>query len=1021
MSAEGADFLCSSEFFIYTLLMADFTKIFRIDSETDLPEFESKGTLYTHLPTALEAYHLANDDTENLFAFIFPTVPESSRGTPHILEHSVLSGSDRYPVKDPFVQLMKGSMNTFLNAMTFPDKTVYPASSVVERDFFNLLAVYADAVFFPLLKKEIFLQEGIRFIPREEGELPSVTGVVFNEMQGNYSDAESIAGEYSYRPLFPGSPYRFDSGGEPWEMPLLTFEDFTRFHRENYHPSGCRLFLYGNISAEKTLTFLHDGYLSRFSERFGKKAGIEAAGRWEEPKSFRYTVPAEEDPKEGTGATVIMSWLDGETPDPERLLVAEIVAEALLSNPGSPLRKAVVESGLGEDLSPVSGIDSHLRQLVFAVGLRGTRGEHRERFESLVIKTLADLASEGIPERVIEGAMRTVEFRNREIRGGAPFGLRLFARAVRGWFHGLSPETSLVFKRPMAEIREKYGREEGFFERWIRNELVDNPHRATVLIEPDQNHEREMKKRLEDSIARMWKGMSDKERKQVDEDNRRLKAFQETPDSPEALAAIPSLTREDVPRKVVLLPTEELGEEGGVRFFRHSLYTNGVAYADIGFDTSTLTEEELSYVPIFSKCVDSLGLPDMSYDELSTELTILTGGFSRFYETSGHIDPFAEHLYFRLKTLPRDFGEAVDLMKRMLLETDFGNFRRLKDVLLEMRNDLRGSIIPRGHTYASAHSAANLSASFAVEERWKGLRQYLFITETAERMDLGRLSATLESIREKLIRQGSAACNVTAEEEFLGEAETVMRRFFSSLPSSGGAAKERAPREPAGGEEHGAGTPDVVTVPAQIGFAGVALPAAEYRSRDHALESILAHILKTGYLWEKIRMEGGAYGASAGANGTERAFLFSSYRDPRAAESLGVFRSALEKIRDEGIDQATLDKALIALVGNELKPLAPGTKGFVGFRRHLYEITDGQRQNKLEAMIAAETDDIREAARGLAERYETAYKTLLVNSETADKLESTGKRIRLPSAYSSSREARKGSDLILPAMISWKE
>ena len=985
--------------------MADFKELFRIESETDLPEYESKGTLYTHLPTGLEAYHLANGDTENLFAFIFPTVPASSRGTPHILEHSVLSGSAKYPVKDPFVQLMKGSMNTFLNAMTFPDKTVYPASSVVERDFFNLLAVYADAVFFPLLKKEIFLQEGVRFIPRGEGELPAVTGVVFNEMQGNYSDAESIAGEYSYRPLFPGSPYRFDSGGEPWEMPLLTFEDFTRFHRENYHPSRCRLFLYGNISAEKTLTFLHGEYLSRFTGEAGEAAALPETGRWKKPKYFRYTVPADENRGEGAGATIIMSWLDGKTADPERLLVAEIVAEALLSNPGSPLRKAVVESGLGEDLSPVSGIDSHLKELIFAVGLRGTKGENRDSFEALVIKTLGDLASEGIPERILEGAMRTVEFRNREIRGGAPFGLRLFARAVRGWFHGLSPETSLEFKRPMAEIRQKYGRERGFFEGWIRDELVNNPHRATVLIEPDRNHEGEMKKRLEDAISLMWNSMNEEERKEDDEDNRRLQLFPETPDSPEDLRTIPGLTRQDVPEKIVLLPTEERDTEFGVRFFRHLLYTNGVAYTDLGFDTSILTEEELSYIPLFSKCVDSLGLPGMSYDELSTELAVLTGGFSRFYETSGHADPFAEHLYFRLKALPRDFPHAVELMKRMILEADFGNSRRLKDVLLEMRNDMRSSIIPRGHTYASARSAARLSASFAVEDRWKGLSQYLFINDLAEKMDLGGLSRTLESIRRKLIRRSSAVCNITAEEDFAGDAESAMRRFFSSLPGGTDGKMGRTPLGFSGKPEDGAPRkavpeaapgPDAVIVPAQVGFAGAALPAAEYRSPDHARESMLAHILKTGYLWEKIRMEGGAYGASAGANGTERAFLFSSYRDPRAVNSLEVFRGALEKIRDDGIDQSTLDKALIALVGNELKPLAPGTKGFVGFRRRLYGITDEQRQSKLEAMLAASPNDLREAAGRLAAAYEAAPKTLLVNPETAESLDGTGERLRLP-------------------------
>jgi len=380
---------------------------FVLQSVTRVPEYESTGLLFLHEPTGCTVYHLHNDDEENLFSFIFKTPPTDSRGTAHIIEHAVLSGSREYPIKDPFLAPSRVSMNTFLNAMTYPDKTMYPASSTVKKDFFNLLEVYGDSVLFPLLRRETFHQEGRRYYFDDAGAL-EVDGVVYNEMKGNYSSHDSIAGEWSYRSLFPDSAYRFDSGGEPEEIRDLTYDEFVAFHRRWYHPSNCRIFLYGDIPPEETLRVLHDRFLSHFGEAGNgdrRESLLEPQPRWESPRSFRLTSPAAEGDETAGKTTITMNWLTASVFDPLMVLSLEVLTEILLGHSGSPLQKAIVDSGLGEDLSPVSGLDTHTMELVFTVGLRGTDPDRRDAFEALVIGVLGRLVADGIPADVVEGAL----------------------------------------------------------------------------------------------------------------------------------------------------------------------------------------------------------------------------------------------------------------------------------------------------------------------------------------------------------------------------------------------------------------------------------------------------------------------------------------------------------------------------------------------------------------------------------------------------------------------------------------
>ena len=572
---------------------------FRVKRTREVPEYKSRGILLEHQVTGCQVYHLVNEEPENLFAYVFKTPPRDSKGTSHIIEHSVLSGSRRFPIKDPFVALMKGSMNTFLNAMTYPDKTVYPASSTVEKDFFNLLEVYTDAVFFPLLRREIFHQEGRR-VELDANLNPSIEGVVYNEMKGNYSNHESIVGEWSYRLLFPESVYRFDSGGEPSAIRDLGYDEFVEFHRQWYHPSNCKIFLYGNIDTAKILGFIEEHALSEFS-KLEVDASITHQPRWSAPISMDRTSPLAEGDSPVGKASITLNWLTIMIDDPYSVLALEVLDEILLGNPGAPMHKLIVESGLGEDLSPVSGIDTNTMEVVFSFGIRGSDSEKKDSFEKLVLDELERLTVDGIPRDVIEGALRRVEFRNREIKGGVPFGLRLMGKSLRGWLHDSEPESTLEFE-PWMEKLKKDAEYEGYFEKLIRTSFLENVHRATVIVTPSENHAKEELEEFSAWAESTKKGLTEENVKEIQEDLKGWSHFQETPDKPEDLDRVPCLSIEDAPRKVEGIDTKEL-EIKQVQTYTLDQFTNGIVYIDISFDIVDLETKLLKVLPLLARCV----------------------------------------------------------------------------------------------------------------------------------------------------------------------------------------------------------------------------------------------------------------------------------------------------------------------------------------------------------------------------------------------------------------------------------
>ncbi|MFP4374283.1 MAG: insulinase family protein [Spirochaetaceae bacterium] len=972
---------------------------FRPISTTTLAEYRSEGRLFRHEATGCEVYHVHNDDPENLFAFIFKTPPADSTGVAHILEHTVLCGSRRYPLKDPFLVLMRGSMNTFLNAMTFPDKTVYPASSPVEADLFNIMKVYGDAVFFPLLKPEMFAQEGHRLQFDDEGNLER-TGIVYNEMKGNYSSHDSIAGEWSMRSLLPDTPYGYDSGGDPAEIPDLTYEQFRDFHRRYYHPSNARIFLYGNIESERYLAFIEDEFLSAFSGAAteggpaggpeGGPAGGAASSpaaevvipfqpRRSEPVRLTRTYPVDAEDAESR-SSVTLNWLLPPVTDSFQTLAVEVLAEILLGHSGSPLYRAVSESPLGEDLSAPTGIETELLEMGFSVGMRGTEADRADEIEELILGELRRLAREGIDPELVTAALRTVEFRNREIKGG-PFGLRLMRKALRGWLHGETPEQTLEFTRWFEELRRAVDTRPRFFEELIEEHLLENRHRSTLIVVPDADEARRRREAEEAELARTAESMAEAEREAVREAQERLLALQSEPDAPEDIAKVPFLTVDDLPREVEIIPVERTEAAEGVPLLVHRLFTNGVAYVDIAFDLDAVPDHLTDYLMLYTAAATDCGLTDMSYEDLARELATHTGGLSLQLDAGTRADEESDirrYLYIRLKALPRSLPEAFGLLEGVLLRPNFSDEERLGTVLRELRNDFRSSVLPSGHSYVGLRSARALSKTARIEERWKGLSQLLFLEQLSEE-DTASVAARLEELRGALIAGAAMTLAVTAEDESSDEVAAQTRAFVARLRRGD---PEQSPPPAAAGTTAAGDTGEVprwesILVSAGVNYVGASVEAAHLSEPEHVPEAVLAHLLRTGFLWEEIRMKGGAYGAMAGTRALERVFSFASYRDPNIAETLERFGRGLRETAERGIDRASLDLAVISGVGRDSRPLSPGQKSIVSLKRALYGISDELRRHEREELLGVSEDAVREAARRLAERFAEVHASVM--------------------------------------------
>jgi presequence protease len=913
---------------------------FRVLRVLQIPEIRITAYELEHIITGAKVLHFHCDDRENLYSVGFRTPPEDSTGVPHILEHSVLAGSERYPLRDVFNELHRGTLQTFINAFTYPDKTIYPVASQVRADFFNLARVYTDLVLRPRLLEETFRQEGhhLEFAnPEDPASELIISGIVFNEMKGAYSSPEALMYKAIQQRLYPDTPYSFDSGGDPGDIPLLTYEQFKAFHRAYYSPTNARFLLYGDIPTVDHLAFLEE-MLAGFG-RAEVDSTVRSQSRWRVPASVHGTYPIakEDDPKRKTAVNV--AWMMAENVEYETTLLLQIVSGMLIGSAAGPLRKALIDSGLGEDLSPLTGVEPDLKQIAFIVGLRGTDPDKTAIIETLIINTLKDTAKSGFDRALVEGTLHQVEFNGKEIiRSTYPYGIVLMGRAYHTWLYDGDPLKGMNFPRAIESIRRKWGANPELFQEIVREWFLDNPHRLLSVMEPSTTYQAEQDDAFKKKMALLKASLSGDELEKIRRDAQALKKFQAEPDAPEAASALPRLSIGDISRSIETIPATKAAIEN-VPVMMHDIFANGIAYLDLAFDVSDVSEDLQPYLPLLAKLIANMGAAGLDYEEMAKRIMLKTGGIG-YHLTAGMTMDGRNNwqkLIFRVKALHRNIADAVGIISDILTAGDMSNETRMRELVAERKNDLHASVIPSGHTFARRSAGKSLSIPAYRDEQWYGRTQLKFVNTIAGKFDetKGELLERVISLQHTVFRKDRLHINLTADAEGLSLLRENAAALIGRLPSAGGIGNPSVPVFSC--------VNSGIAIPAQVSYVAKVLRAPAYADPLSAPMFVLARELSSGYLYKHIRVQGGAYGGMSQYDPTSGTFALLSYRDPNIINTLNVYRRAEEFIARNKISAAELEKTVIGTIGALDKPMDPSSKGYVAMIRDFTGLTDADR------------------------------------------------------------------------------
>ncbi len=954
---------------------------FTVTRTEAVPEQRSEATIFTHEKTGARVLHLFNEDPNNLFCVAFRTPVYNNTGVPHILEHSVLSGSRKFPLKDPFKELLKGSLQTFLNAMTYPDKTIYPVSSQVEVDFFNLVDVYCDAVFHPILSEETFLQEGWHFEMDSPSGPAGIKGIVYNEMKGVFSDFRSHVARKSISALLPDTTYFYESGGEPEHIPELTYEDFKEFHRRYYHPSNSYVFLYGNIPSEKTLSFLHDNYLEEF-DRLDVDAEITPQPRWSKPRKIEIMAPGGKD-VDGT-ASVVVSWILGDTVDAEGTLAGKILSHYLLGTEGSPLRRALIDSGLGEDLDDASGFEGDLRHNLFSAGLRKAKPENADKIERLVLDVMTDLAGGGIDEELLEGSIRQIEFRLREITdaGSFPHSLMLAERSYRSWIYGGDPLAQVRFEEIIGRIKKAKAGGIQYFADKINEDFVRNPHRLLSVTIASAEEGKRLESLSEKQAQRLTADFTEKDFAQGYEITKHLFEYQSKLPSAQQLASLPRLHKKDLPTQNQLVETD-VGRLGDVSYYSHPLFTAGIAYVDLSFDLSTVPFDLLPYLSIYYDVLTRCGAGDYDFRKMATRISLGTGGIgssSVCATMTGTEDDLLFRGFLHGKVLHDRIDNLFEVFEDILLRPHLDEQKLVKDVLFEMRNDMNASIVRSGHSFASERAGSKLVRSRYIGEIMDGVTQLRFLNGIVRNGDIGQVCRNLRRLHEIVVDGGTVTASITTDKP-----DPVLERIgtlVGRLPKHGRAVAE-IPFSPRVGSAATA-----IEINSSVNYVAKVWRVLPLRPEAVGTFRLLARSLSTGYLWEKVRVEGGAYGGMASSSGAHPLFTCASYRDPNVSSTLEHFEKGL-RIVAEKLPVDEVDQSIIGAVGKIDSPRTPHAKGLGESIARMSGRSPEFRQQMREAVLGATPESLAQTAQSLLETQDMVT-VVIGNSAAFDKAEKEG-------------------------------
>lgn len=951
---------------------------FTLLEERHIPELDSLARLYRHEATGARLLSLINRDENKSFGITFRTPPSRSDGVAHILEHSVLCGSAKYPVKEPFVELMKSSLNTFLNAMTFPDKTAYPVASTNLKDFRNLVDVYLDAVFSPLLTEDTFRQEGWHYeVDAETGEL-SYKGVVFNEMKGAYSDPDDIHSDLCRRSLFPDTAYGLDSGGDPRVIPSLDYTAFRKFHETYYHPTNSFIFFYGDDDPEERLAIIErrlEGYSRREVDSLPRRQDPFTA-----PVRTSSFYPSSDPSIQAPKAWVAVNWAQAEHGDTEATLALSILSHILIATPASPLRKALIDSGLGEDLAGF-GFEEGLANTAFSVGLKGVDPGRTGDVETLIRSTLERLVKEGIEPATVAASLNTIEFTLRERNTGRfPRGLSVMFDALNEWLYERNPLDALSFSGALGRINAAVTAGDRYFERLIDRWLLSNRHMSVVTLLPDPQEEGRKAEAERAALAAARSKLDSIALEEIRTAAARLERAQRKPDSPQALATIPSLKLADIDRAAPRIPTV-MSTISGAKMLFHDLATSSILYFDAAFPLDRLEERLLPYAGIFGRALLEMGTSKHDFVAMSQRIGTHTGGIgaSAFASARWNSPGAVAAFVLRGKVLAAKAGKLFELLGEILLDASFGDRDRFRKIVLEEKSQAEASLIPSGHGYIAQRLKSRLDEAGAISEKLSGIEQLFFLRELARRIDdeWPAVLEDLELVRRTLLVRDGAVFNATIDSDSWGGIEPQAAGFISRLPAENPAGTYAPDRDTRTVPSLPRQEFEALSAPTQVNFVGMAFPVERDSRIDTGAYLVARKYLNTTYLWERIRVQGGAYGGFCTFDLNSGVFLLLSYRDPNIEKTLDSFSGIAEFLKNLELSAEELERTIIGTIGSVDPYLLPDAKGFTAFAYHLTGFTWEDSQRIRDEILAAGTDHLRRLGAEIAEAEGRAIVALL--------------------------------------------
>ncbi|XP_020083000.1 presequence protease 2, chloroplastic/mitochondrial-like isoform X2 [Ananas comosus] len=931
-------------------------------SEKAIKEYYSHAVLYRHKKTGAEIMSLSNSDENKAFGIVFSTPPRDSSGEPHIFEHSVLCGSRKYPVKEPFVELLKGSFYTYLNAFTCPDRTCYPVASTNVKDFYNLVDVYLDAVFFPKCVEDIqiFQQEGWHYELNDPAEDISIKGVVYSEMKGNYSQPDLLVQYVARKALFPDTIYSLDSGGDPKVIPQLTFEQFKEYHNKYYKPSNAKIWFYGDDDPNERLRILA-AYLDQFELDSTETSKVQYQKVFKTPKRIteKYSVGGHGD--FAKKYMIYLSWLlSEEMLDVETELKLYVLDHLLLGTPASSLRKILLESGLGDDIIG-NGIEDEYPQHIFAVGMKGLSKDDVRKVEELIVKTFKSLAEEGFKLDAVEASMNTIEFSLRENNSGSfPRGLSLMLRSINKWIYGKDPFEPLLYEEPLLNLKSYISREgpKAVFSPLIEKFFLNNSHCVTVEMEPDPDKASRDEADQNELLKKLKASMTEEEVAELARATKELRLKQETPDSPEALRCIPKLSLEDIPKKPIHIPTT-IEDVNGVKVLKHNLFTNNIVYLEVVFDMSPLKQELLQLVPLFCQCLLEMGTKDMDFVQLNHLIGRKTGGIDicPFVASKiGKKSDLCSYIIVHGKALSERVEDLFNLINCILQEVEFKEKQRFKQFVAQSRAEMETQIKGSGSSIAATRINAKLNVAGWIDEQISGISYLEFLQNLEKKVDddWDKISISLEEIRKSLLSRNGCIINMTSDKENLMAATKYLSNFVDSLPTTFAVNTSWESVLSPGNE--------AIVIPTQVNYVVKAANIYESGYQFHGSVYVISNYVDTTWLWDRLRTSGGAYGGECGLNAHSGVFSYSSYRDPNLLKTLDVYDGTANFLRELELDDDSLTKAIIGAIRDLEGYQLPDAKGYSSLLWYLTGVTEEYREKRHEEVLSTIVKDFKEFA-----------------------------------------------------------